>query len=385
MAIRHDAARGLRVAQTRGSNRKVLVLAGDGIGPEIMRQALRVIEFFDRRHIAGFDISEGLVGGAAYEASGVPLTDATLAQASASDAVLFGAVGGEKWDALPFELRPERGILRLRKEMDLFANLRPAVVFDALADASSLKPELVAGLDLMIVRELTGGIYFGMPRGVETLADGTRRGVNTEVYAEAEIARVTRVAFDLARKRRGRVCEVDKANVMESGGLWREVTQRVRDTDYRDIELSFMYADNCAMQLVRNPKQFDVIVTSNLFGDILSDCAAMLTGSLGMLPSASLGASDATGRRKALYEPVHGSAPDIAGEDVANPLACILSFSMMLRYSFDMAEEAELVEDAVRRALAAGVRTGDIAQPNTARVSTRVMGDTVLRELEKAA
>jgi 3-isopropylmalate dehydrogenase len=373
------------VAQTRGSNRKVLVLAGDGIGPEIMRQALRVIEFFDRRHIAGFDISEGLVGGAAYEASGVPLTDATLAQASASDAVLFGAVGGEKWDALPFELRPERGILRLRKEMDLFANLRPAVVFDALADASSLKPELVAGLDLMIVRELTGGIYFGMPRGVETLADGTRRGVNTEVYAEAEIARVTRVAFDLARKRRGRVCEVDKANVMESGGLWREVAQRVRDTDYRDIELSFMYADNCAMQLVRNPKQFDVIVTSNLFGDILSDCAAMLTGSLGMLPSASLGASDATGRRKALYEPVHGSAPDIAGEDVANPLACILSFSMMLRYSFDMAEEAELVEDAVRRALAAGVRTGDIAQPNTARVSTRVMGDTVLRELEKAA
>jgi 3-isopropylmalate dehydrogenase len=269
--------------------------------------------------------------------------------------------------------------------MDLFANLRPAVVFDALADASSLKTELVVGLDLMIVRELTGGIYFGEPRGVETLADGTRRGFNTEVYAEAEIERVTRVAFDLARKRRGRVCEVDKANVMESGGLWREVAQRVHDTDYRDIELSFMYADNCAMQLVRNPKQFDVIVTSNLFGDILSDCAAMLTGSLGMLPSASLGMPDATGRRKALYEPVHGSAPDIAGKDVANPLACILSFAMMLRYSFDMAEEAELVEDAVRRALAAGVRTGDIAQPNTARVSTRVMGDTVLRELEKAA
>jgi 3-isopropylmalate dehydrogenase len=224
-----------------------------------------------------------------------------------------------------------------------------------------------------------------MPRGVETLPDGTRRGVNTEVYTEAEIERVTRAAFDLARRRHGRVCEVDKANVMESGGLWREVAQRVRDTDYADIELSFMYADNCAMQLVRNPKQFDVIVTSNLFGDILSDCAAMLTGSLGMLPSASLGAPDATGRRKALYEPVHGSAPDIAGKDVANPLACILSFAMMLRYSFDMAEEAELVEDAVRRALAAGVRTGDIAQPSTARVSTRVMGDTVVRELEKAA
>ena len=373
------------MAETRASNRKVLVLAGDGIGPEIMRQTLRVIEFFDRRHIASFEVTEGLVGGAAYDATGVPLSDETLAQAFASDAVLFGAVGGEKWDALPFELRPERGILRLRKEMDLFANLRPAVVFDALADASSLKPELVAGLDLMIVRELTGGIYFGMPRGVETLPDGSRRGVNTEVYSEAEIERVARVAFDLAGKRRGRVCEVDKANVMESGGLWREVAQQVRDTHYRDIELSFMYADNCAMQLVRNPKQFDVIVTSNLFGDILSDCAAMLTGSLGMLPSASLGALDTSGHRKALYEPVHGSAPDIAGKNVANPLACILSFAMMLRYSFDMDDEAELVEDAVRRALAAGVRTGDIAQANTARVSTQMMGDTVLHELERAA
>jgi 3-isopropylmalate dehydrogenase len=373
------------VAQSRGANRKVLVLAGDGIGPEIMRQTLRVVEFFDRRHIAGFDISEGLVGGAAIDESGVPLTDATLAEAKASDAVLFGAVGGAKWDTLPFELRPERGILRLRKEMDLFANLRPAVVFDALVDASSLKPELVGGLDLMIVRELTGGIYFGEPRGVETLSDGTRRGINTEVYTEAEIERVSRVAFELARKRRGRVCEVDKANVMESGGFWRDVAQRVHDLDYRDVELSFMYADNCAMQLVRNPKQFDVIVTSNLFGDLLSDCAAMLTGSLGMLPSASLGATDASGRRKALYEPVHGSAPDIAGKDMANPLACILSFAMMLRYSFDMAEEANLLEEAVKRALTSGVRTTDIMQPNTGRVSTRVMGDTVLRELEKAA
>jgi 3-isopropylmalate dehydrogenase len=372
------------VAQTRGANRKMLVLAGDGIGPEIMRQALRVIEFFDRRHLASFEVTEGLVGGAAYDESGVPLTDQTLARAAASDAVLFGAVGGAKWDALPFELRPERGILRLRKEMDLFANLRPAVVFDALADASSLKPELVAGLDLMIVRELTGGIYFGAPRGIETLPDGSRRGVNTEVYSEAEIERVVRVACDLARKRRGRLCEIDKANVMESGGLWREVAQRVRDADYPDVELNFMYADNCAMQLVRKPKQFDVIVTSNLFGDILSDCAAMLTGSLGMLPSASLGPADARGRRQALYEPVHGSAPDIAGKDIANPLACILSFAMMLRYSFDMSEEADLVENAVRRALASGVRTGDIIQPNTGRVSTGVMGDAVLRELEKA-
>jgi 3-isopropylmalate dehydrogenase len=374
----------VRVAQSRSSNRKVLVLAGDGIGPEIMRQVMRVIEFFDRRHIASFEVSEGLVGGAAYDACGSPLSDETLAQALASDAVLFGAVGGPQWDVLPFELRPERGILRLRKEMDLFANLRPAVVFEALADASSLKPELVAGLDLMIVRELTGGIYFGEPRGVETLADGSRRGINTEVYTEAEIERVVRTACDLARKRRGRLCEVDKANVMESGGLWRDVAQQVRDADYPDVELSFMYADNCAMQLVRNPKQFDVIVTGNLFGDILSDCAAMLTGSLGMLPSASLGAPDTAGRSRALYEPVHGSAPDIAGKDVANPLACILSFAMMLRYSFDMAAEADLVEDAVRRALAAGVRTNDIVQPNTARVSTQVMGDTVLRELERA-
>jgi 3-isopropylmalate dehydrogenase len=364
------------------SARKVLVLPGDGIGPEIMREVLRVVDFFDRRQIASFEIAEGLVGGAAYDADGAPLTDATLAQALASDAVLFGSVGGPKWESLPFDLRPERGLLRLRKEMDLFANLRPAVVFDALADASSLKRELVADLDLMIVRELTGGIYFGDPRGVETLPDGSRRGINTEVYSEAEIERVVRVACELATKRRGRVCEVDKANVMESGGLWREVAQRVRDAEYPGIELSFMYADNCAMQLVRNPKQFDVIVTSNLFGDILSDCAAMLTGSLGMLPSASLGAPDASGRRKALYEPVHGSAPDIAGKDLANPLACILSFAMMLRYSFDLGEEADLVENAVRRALAAGVRTNDIVQPNTARVSTRVMGDTILRELE---
>src|SRR5580704_10799064 len=249
------------MTQTRASNRKVLVLPGDGIGPEIMRQALRVIEFFDRRHLTSFEITEGLVGGAALDEAGVPLTDETLAQAVASDAVLFGAVGGAKWDTLPFELRPERGILRLRKEMDLFANLRPAVVFDALADASSLKHELVGGLDLLIVRELTGGIYFGDPRGIETLPDGTRRGINTETYTEAEIERVVRAAFELARKRQKRLCEVDKANVMESGLLWREVARQVQP-DYPDVELSFMYADNCAMQLVRAPKQFDVIVTS---------------------------------------------------------------------------------------------------------------------------
>jgi len=372
------------MAKTTRSNRKILVLPGDGIGPEIMREVMRVIEFFDKRRIASFEVSEGLVGGSAYDASGTPLTDETLAQAQANDAVLFGSVGGPKWETLPFELQPERGLLRLRKEMDLFANLRPAIVFEALADASTLKRELVAGLDLMIVRELTGGIYFGEPRGIETMPDGSRRGINTEVYSEAEIERVVRAGFELAKKRQHRLCEVDKANVMESGILWREVARRVH-ADYPDVELSFMYADNCAMQLVRNPKQFDVIVTSNLFGDLLSDCAAMLTGSLGMLPSASLGAADATGRRKALYEPVHGSAPDIAGKGVANPLACVLSFAMMLRYSFDLAEEADLVEKSVAKALGAGARTADIRQPNTASISTRDMGDTILRELEKAA
>src|SRR4051795_6827909 len=372
------------MAQGTRSNRKILVLPGDGIGPEIMGEVMRVIEFFDRRNIARFDVGEGLVGGASYDAHGMPLTDATLAQATQADAVLFGSVGGPKWESLPFELQPERGLLRLRKEMDLFANLRPAVVFDALADASALKRDLVAGLDLMIVRELTGGVYFGDPRGIEILPDGSRRGINTEVYTEAEIERVVRAGFELARKRQRRLTEVDKANVMESGILWREVARRVQ-ADYPGVELSFMYADNCAMQLVRAPKQFDVIVTSNLFGDILSDCAAMLTGSLGMLPSASLGAPDASGHRKALYEPVHGSAPDIAGKGTANPLACMLSFSMMLRYSFDLAEEANLVDNAVKRVLDSGIRTGDIMQPGALPVPTRAMGDAILRELEKRA
>ncbi len=366
------------------SNRKVLVLPGDGIGPEIMGQVMRVAEFFDTRRIASFDMTQGLVGGSAYDAECVPMTDATMAQAQAADAVLFGSVGGPKWETLPFQLQPERGLLRLRKEMDLFANLRPAVVFEALAEASSLKTELVAGLDLLIVRELTGGIYFGDPRGIETMPDGTKRGINTEVYTEHEIERVVRAAFELARKRQKRLMEVDKANVMESGILWREVANRVKP-DYPDVELSFMYADNCAMQLVRAPKQFDVIVTSNLFGDILSDCAAMLTGSLGMLPSASLGAADATGRRKALYEPVHGSAPDIAGKGVANPLACILSFAMMLRYSFDLGAEADMVENAVRQALATGARTNDIRAAAAKGIGTREMGDAVLKELAKAA
>jgi 3-isopropylmalate dehydrogenase len=367
------------------SNRKVLVLPGDGIGPEVMNEVLRVAEWFDKRRIVSFDMTEDLVGGAAYDAYGTPLHNDTMLRALQADAVLFGSVGGPKWEHLPFALRPERGLLRLRKEMDLFANLRPALVFDALIGASTLKPEFVQGLDLMIVRELTGGVYFGEPRGVELLADGTRRGVNTQVYTTPEIIRVARVAFELARKRRNKVMSVEKANVMESGEMWRQEVQKLRDADYPDVELQHMYADNCAMQLVRNPKQFDVIVTDNLFGDILSDCAAMLTGSLGMLPSASLGAPDASGRRKALYEPVHGSAPDIAGKNAANPLASMLSFSMMLRYSFDLAEEADLVDKAVKGVLNSGIRTGDIMQPGMTKVSTSAMGDALVKELEKLA
>ncbi|HXQ53802.1 MAG TPA: 3-isopropylmalate dehydrogenase [Stellaceae bacterium] len=367
------------------ANRKLLLLPGDGIGPEVMRQVARVVEWYDRRRIASFDVSEDLVGGCAYDKYGTPLTDATMARALEADAVLLGAVGGPKWDNLPFAAKPERGLLRLRKDMELFANIRPALVFKPLIGASTLKPEVVAGLDIIIVRELTGGVYFGEPRGIETLPDGTRRGVNTQVYTTPEIRRVAAVAFELAAKRQRRLCSVEKANVMESGVLWREEVQKLHDEAYPGIALTHMYADNCAMQLVRNPKQFDVIVTDNLFGDILSDCAAMLTGSLGMLPSASLGAADASGRRKALYEPVHGSAPDIAGKDLANPLASILSLAMMLRYSFDLEDEAKLLEAAVVAALEGGARTGDIFEPGMTRVSTTAMGDTVLKELDKRA
>ncbi|KAF0144958.1 MAG: 3-isopropylmalate dehydrogenase [Rhodospirillaceae bacterium] len=365
--------------------KKLLVLPGDGIGPEVMAQVMRVVDWLARKGRIQFDVKEGLIGGCSCDTHGVPLTDATLAEAMAADAVLLGAVGGPKWDSLPFEKKPERGLLRLRKEMDLFANLRPAIVFDALADASTLKLDVVKGLNLMIVRELTGGVYFGEPRGIEVLPDGTRRGLNTHVYTAREITRVARVAFELALKRDRKVCSVDKANVMEAGVLWREEVTRLWEEEYKskDIELVHMYADNCAMQLVRAPKQFDVIVTDNLFGDLLSDCAATLTGSLGMLPSASLGALEEDGWRRALYEPVHGSAPDIAGKDVANPLATLLSFSMMLRYSFDQLEDAGLIERAVQQVLNGGLRTTDIMQPNKAKVSTTVMGDVILRELDK--
>jgi 3-isopropylmalate dehydrogenase len=365
------------------NGKRLLVLAGDGIGPEVMGEVRRILDWFHRRRDVRFDVKEGLVGGAAIDAHGVPLTDETMAEALVADAVLLGAVGGPKWDGLPFERKPERGLLRLRKDMGLFANLRPAVVFDTLIEASPLKAEIVAGLDIMIVRELTGGVYFGEPRGIERLADGSRRGVNTQVYTTEEIRRIARVAFELAARRRRRVCSVDKANVMESGLLWREEVQRLKDEAFPDIELQHMYADNCAMQLIRWPAQFDVIVADNLFGDLLSDEAAMLTGSLGMLPSASLGAPGPEGRRRALYEPVHGSAPDIAGKGSANPLAVVLSFAMCLRHSFDQADDADLIEAAVKGVLDGGLRTADIMQPGKARVSTRVMGESIVRQLDK--
>jgi len=365
------------------ANPSILILPGDGIGPEVMAEVRKVIAWLGARRGLHFDLSEDLVGGCAYDVHGVPLADATMAKAQAVDAVLLGAVGGPKWDDLPFAVKPERGLLRLRKEMDLYANLRPAQCFDALADFSSLKPEVVAGLDIVIVRELTSGVYFGEPRGI-SVVDNERVGVNTQRYTESEIARVARSAFELARKRQGRLCSMEKANVMESGVLWRQVVTEVHRAEYPDVQLSHMYADAGAMQLTRWPKQFDVIVTDNLFGDLLSDLAAMLTGSLGMLPSASLGAPMANGRPKALFEPVHGSAPDIAGQGKANPIACILSFAMALRYSFGMGEEAERVERAVARVLADGLRTGDLMGPQGGTpVGTVAMGDAIVAALDR--
>jgi 3-isopropylmalate dehydrogenase len=365
------------------SNKNLYFLPGDGIGQEVMDEVRNLVNWLGKHGSLTFDMEEGLIGGAAYDAHGSALSDETLSDAMGADAVLLGAVGGPQWDNVPRQHRPEAGLLRIRKEMDLFANLRPAIVFDALAEASSLKLDLVKGLDMLIIRELTGGVYFGEPRGIETLADGTRRGVDTQLYTSPEIERVARVAFVLAKQRGNKVHSVEKANVMETGILWRSVVSDLHAAEYSDVELHHMYADNCAMQLVREPKQFDVIVTDNLFGDILSDCAAMLTGSLGMLPSASLGGLDDNGRRLALYEPVHGSAPDISGQGIANPLACILSFAMCMRYSFDMGSEADMMEQAVQNVLASGLRTGDIMQDGKTPVSTAGMGKAVIEELEK--
>lgn len=368
------------------ANKKLLLLPGDGIGPEVMREVRRVIDWMARNRRASFELGEDLVGGASIDARGIAITPQVVDRAKEADAVLFGSVGGPQWDHLGFDNRPELAILTLRKELGLFANLRPAVVLDPLIDASTLKADVVRGLDIMIVRESTGGIYFGEPRGVETLPDGRKRGFNTESYDTVEIERVARVGFELARKRQGRLCSVEKANVMESGLLWRQTVQALGEREYPDVKLSHMYADNCAMQLVRNPRQFDVIVTGNLFGDLLSDLASMLTGSLGMLPSATLGSVDpVTGRRYALYEPIHGSAPDIAGKGVANPLGQLLSFSMLLRYSFGMDEDADLIERAATNVLASGLRTADVMAPGAAQVGTVVMGESILRELDKLA
>lgn len=364
------------------SNPSILILPGDGIGPEVMGEVRKIITWFGENRDMAFDVSEDLVGGAAYDKHGTPLHDDTMARAQEVDAVLLGAVGGPKYDDLDFSVKPERGLLRLRKEMDLFSNLRPAQCFDALADFSSLKKDIVAGLDIMIVRELTSGIYFGEPRGI--INEGNERvGINTQRYTESEIARVARSAFELARRRNNRLCSMEKANVMESGILWRDVVNEIHAAEYSDVELSHMYADNGAMQLVRAPKQFDVIVTDNLFGDILSDAAAMLTGSLGMLPSASLGAPMANGRPKAMYEPVHGSAPDITGQGKANPIACILSFAMALRYSFDAGAEADRLEAAIENVLANGARTADLLGPDGGSyISTGEMGDAIVAALD---
>ncbi|MEM9999762.1 MAG: 3-isopropylmalate dehydrogenase [Pseudomonadota bacterium] len=361
------------------TDKSLFLLPGDGIGPEAMAEVRKLIDHMNTHEAAQFVVSEGLVGGAAYDAHGAAISDADMEKAMGADAVLFGAVGGPKWDDVPYEVRPEAGLLRLRKDMALFANLRPAICYPALSASSSLKPEVVEGLDILIVRELTGGVYFGEPKEIIDLGNGQKRGIDTQVYDTFEIERIAGVAFDLARTRQNRVCSMEKRNVMKSGVLWNEVVTQTHTRDYADVDLSHMLADAGGMQLVRWPKQFDVIVTDNLFGDMLSDVAAMLTGSLGMLPSASLGAPDpVTGKRKALYEPVHGSAPDIAGQGIANPIAMIASFAMCLRYSFGMIEEADRVEAAISNVLENGLRTGDIMTDGCQQVSTTQMGDAVL-------
>ena len=363
--------------------KSLLILAGDGIGPEVMQQVIRVISWFNEHKQLDFEIHEDLVGGISYDEHGQPLTDKTLEKAKNCDAVLLGAVGGPKYDNLDFSVKPERGLLKLRKELDLFANLRPAKCFDALTNFSSLRPEIISGLDIMIVREATSGIYFGEPRGIIDDNEGGRIGINTNRYTTSEIRRVARSAFELAIRRNKKVCSMEKANVMESGILWREEVSIIHKKEYPQVELTHMYADAGAMELVRNPKQFDVIVTDNLFGDLLSDCAAMLTGSLGMLPSATLGVIRKSGRPYAMYEPVHGSAPDIAGKGVANPTACILSFAMALKYSFDLGKEAEVLENAIERVLAKGIRTADLMQErNKQPASTEEMGTEIINQLD---
>ena len=362
--------------------RKILLLTGDGIGPEVISEVKKIINWFNKNKSLDFETEEGLVGGSSYEKHKKPITDEVFFKALESEVVILGAVGGPKWDSLEFAKRPERALLKLRKELKLFANLRPAICFKQLVDASSLKPEIVSGLDIMIVRELTGGIYFGEPRGIKPIENGERKGINTHSYTSSEIIRVAKVAFELAQKRSKKITSCEKSNVMEAGILWKEEVQELHDKEYKDVELSHMLADNCSMQLLRNPKQFDVIVTDNLFGDILSDEAAMLTGSLGLLPSASLGAKDKNGKMRAMYEPIHGSAPDIAGTGKANPIASILSFSMALRYSLNLDAEAENLDQAVQKVLDDGLRNKDILSKGTKEVSTSQMGDAIISKLK---
>ena len=365
---------------------KLLLLPGDGIGPDIMAETAKVIAWMNRQGGDTFETEQDLVGGAAYDDHGASISDAAMDRAQAADAVLFGAVGGPKWDGVPYEARPEAGLLRLRKDLQLFANLRPAICYPALADSSSLKREVVEDLDILILRELTGGVYFGEPKEIIDIGNGQKRGIDTQVYDTFEIERISRVAFELARTRNNKVTSSEKRNVMKSGVLWNEVVTAIGAREYSDVQLDHMLADACAMQLVRWPKQFDVILCDNLFGDMLSDIAAMLTGSLGMLPSASLGAPDAvSGKRKALYEPVHGSAPDIAGTGAANPIAMIASFAMCLRYSFGMVTEADRLEKAISAALDKGLRTADIMTDGMTQVGTSEMGDAILAELDRAA
>ncbi len=360
----------------------LLLLPGDGIGPEVMNEVKRVVQWFNSHDSITFNLDEDLVGGCAYDEYGEAISEAAMDRAIAADAVMLGAVGGPKWDGVPYDKRPEAGLLRLRKDMGLFANLRPAICYPALADASTLKREAVEGLDIMIVRELTGGVYFGEPKEIVTLEDGQQRGVDTQLYTSGEIERIARVAFELARKRGNRVASADKRNVMRTGVLWNEVVSRVHQDSFSDVELTHILADNCAMQLVRWPKQFDVIVTDNLFGDMLSDEAAMLTGSLGMLPSASLGEAQVSGRKRAMYEPVHGSAPDIAGKGIANPIAMLASFAMALRYSFDLGAQADMLEKAITSVLDQGLRTGDIMQEGMSRVGTDEMGKAIVAAMD---
>ena len=361
--------------------RKILLLPGDGVGPEVVGETKKIINWFNKKKSLDFKIDEDLIGGASIDKHGMPITDEVFYKAFESNAVILGACGGPQYDKLEFSKKPERGLLKLRKELKLFANLRPAICFKQLVDSSSLKPEIVSGLDILIVRELTGGIYFGEPRGIEPIENGERKGINTHSYTTKEIQRVARVAFELAAKRKNKVTSCEKSNVMEAGVLWREEVQALRDKEYKKIELNHMLADNCAMQLLRNPKQFDVIVTDNLFGDMLSDEAAMLTGSLGLLPSASLGERDKNGRIKSLYEPVHGSAPDIAGKNISNPIATILSFSMALKYSLDLEKESVLLDEAVQKVLDKGLRTKDIMSPGKKEISTSDMGDAIISNL----